>query len=127
MMFIMIAHIVGNNVPPPIVAVCFLILAIPEVMLGDEVAGAWMKAAGEETGEEEVDERRWTKDDVDDIVGEQDGKDIEDVPRGEGLSSDKSGPKSVEKDLKRPVGDVRDTGCFRGKIRTQRKLFQGHY
>jgi len=70
MMFIMIAYIVGNNVPPLIVTVCFLILSIPEIMLGDEVAGTWMKATSEETGEEEVDERRWTKDGVDDIVGE---------------------------------------------------------
>jgi len=70
MMFIMIAYIVGNNVPPPIVTVCFLILSIPEIMLGDEVAGTWMKATSEETGEEEVDERRWTKDGVDDVVGE---------------------------------------------------------
>lgn len=49
------------------------------------------------------------------------------MPRSEGLSSDKSRPKSVEKDLKCPVGDVGATGCFRVKIRTQRKLFQEHY
>lgn len=104
MMFVVIAHIVGNNVPPAVVAVCFLFLSVPEVMFGNEVPGARVEATSEEAREKEVDKRRWTEDGVDGIVGGQDGKDVEDMPGGEGLGSDKGGSEGVEENLECPVG-----------------------
>lgn len=120
MMFVVIAHIVGNNVPPAVVAVCFLILSVPEVMFGNEVPSARVEATSEEAREKEVDKRRWTEDGVDGIVGGQDGKDVEDMPGGEGLGSDKGGSEGVEENLECPVGgDVRHTGCFRRKTSSE--------
>lgn len=56
-MFVVITDVISNDVPPPVIAVCFLILAVPEVMFCDEVACAGVQAASEEAGCDEVDER----------------------------------------------------------------------
>jgi hypothetical protein len=100
----MIPHIVRENVQRAVVTVGLLLQTVPEVMLRDEVACAWVEASSEEAAHDEVDERSGAEGRHENVVEDELDDDIDEMPLCELLGSDERGSQSVEQDLECPGG-----------------------
>jgi hypothetical protein len=96
---VVVADVVGEDVERAIVRVRLLVEAVPEVVLGDEVAGERVERAGEEGGEEEVEEGGPAPGADDERVEGELREQVGGVPPCRGLCADEAGPEGVEEDL----------------------------
>jgi hypothetical protein len=76
-----------------------LLKAIPEVMLSDEVPCAWVKTSSEEAAHNQIDKRSRPVIRDQDIVKDDLGKDIQEMPTRETLCAYECGSKGVEENL----------------------------
>ena len=100
----MCTYIVGKDVERAVVGVCFLLEAIPNVVLGDEVASERVQTTREEAGHEQVDERVLPADRDEGVVEDELGDEIGEMPLREGLRAHEARAEGVEEDLECPAG-----------------------
>lgn len=80
MVFVMITNIVSEPVKRSVVAICFLLESVPQIVFCNEVSSAGVQASGEKAAHDEVDEGPQPKiPDQEEIKGKLYDK-IEEVP-----------------------------------------------
>ena len=99
-------HVISQNVERAIVAVRLLVHPVPKIMFGDKVARTWVEAAGEEAAGDEVDERLGAKSADEDVVEDELGEDVEEMPTCQALAADKVGSEGVKQYLERSVREL---------------------
>lgn len=97
-------HVVREDVQRAVVGVCLLLEAVPNVVLGDEVARERVQAAGEEAGHEQVDKRVLPTCRDKDVVEDELRDEVREVPLREGLRAHEARAEGVEEDLECPAG-----------------------
>lgn len=93
------AYIVREDVQRAVITECLLLHAVPEVVLGDEVARARVQAPGEEAAGDKVDERPRAEGRDERVVEDELDDDVENVPAGQTLAANECGAEGVEEDL----------------------------
>ena len=103
-MLVVIPDIVREEVERAVIGVRLLVEAVPDIVLGDEVACSRVERTGEERGEEEVKEgARAEATDEKVVKDELDGY-VDEVPDGGRLGTDETWTESVEEDLESSGG-----------------------
>ena len=97
-------HVVSEDIHGAVIAVRLLLEAVPEVVLGDEMACGWVERTGEETGREEVEQRAGAEELQKRAVEEKLCDGVGEVCACEGLSPDEGGADGVEKYLECAIG-----------------------
>ena len=73
-------HVISQNVERAVIAIRLLVHSVPKVVFRDEVARTWVEAACEEAAGDEVDERLGAKSADEEIVEDELGEDVEEMP-----------------------------------------------
>ena len=117
-------HVVREDVQRAVVGVCLLLEAVPNVVLGDEVARERVQAAGEEAGHEQVDKRVLPTCRDKDVVEDELRDEVREVPLREGLRAHEARAEGVEEDLECAVKKMSARSRKEGVEgwRTQRRL-----
>jgi hypothetical protein len=89
-------YVICKPIPFTIVTIGFLILTIPKIMFSDEMSSTRMQATSEKAGHYEIYERSGPDKGVEQIVDEEDDKQVGNVPLSESLDPNKCGSEGVK-------------------------------
>lgn len=115
-------YIVSQYVQRAVVGVSLLLEAIPNIMLGNEVASHRVEATSEEARRDEVNKRACTKRFHQYVIESELNDNVEVMPGRELLCSDDSGSEGIEQNLERCEEDFSEDIIEAKQFETRRKV-----